>query len=104
LLEEIDFLAEIDGERVIDKFQWIIIGGESGNGFGKYRYRPMQIEWMAKINKDLKDNTNIAIFNKQLGTFQAKKLGLNDRHGGNILEWPKYLRIRQYPQSEAEVV
>jgi protein gp37 len=97
LLEQVNFLAEIYGKRVIDDFDWIILGGESGNEFGNYRYRPLQMEWLEKINADLKQNTTISVFNKQLGTYLAKKMGLKDRHGGEIEEWPEHLRIREFP-------
>jgi hypothetical protein len=40
---------------------------------------------------------HVAIFNKQLGTYLAKKMGLKDRHGGGWDEWPEKLRIREFP-------
>lgn len=78
---------------------WVIIGGESGNDTGKYRYRPCELEWIESIvdayhNHHLK---NTAIFVKQLGTHLAKSMGLKDRHGGNIDEWPEHLRVREFP-------
>jgi protein gp37 len=83
---------------------WIIIGGESGNENGKYRYRPCEIEWIEKIIEDYKStfecgllHREAKVFVKQLGTHLAKKMGLKDRHGGDISEWPEHLRIRQFP-------
>ena len=77
------------------KIHWAIIGGESGNETGKYRYRPCEIEWIEQLMKDLTPTT--AVFIKQMGTFLAKQLGMSDRHGGNINEFPEHLRIRDFP-------
>jgi protein gp37 len=74
---------------------WAIIGGESGNDTGKYRYRPCKIEWIEELISDLTPTTSI--FVKQLGTHLSKELLLKDRNGGNIDEWPEHLRIRQFP-------
>jgi protein gp37 len=78
---------------------WVIIGGESGNETGKYRYRPCELEWIESIVDAYKNHPlmNTAVFVKQLGTHLAKSLGLKDRHGGNIGEWPEHLRIREFP-------
>lgn len=78
------------------KIHWAIIGGESGNEKGQYRYRECKIEWIEELIKDLTPTT--AIFVKQLGTHLAKQLKLSDRHGGNIDEWPEHLRIREFPK------
>jgi protein gp37 len=75
---------------------WVIVGGESGNENGKYRYRECKIEWIESIIDDCKEN-DIPVFVKQLGTHLSKKLGLKSRHGKDINEWPEHLRIRQFP-------
>lgn len=75
---------------------WAIIGGESGNETGMYRYRPCTIEWIESLISDLTPTT--PIFVKQLGTHLAKEMGLKDRHGGDIDEWPEHLRIREFPK------
>jgi protein gp37 len=77
------------------KIDWAIIGGESGNENGKYRYRPCEIEWMQSLVRDLTPTT--AIFVKQMGTHIAKQLKMKDRHGGDIAEFPEDLRIREFP-------
>jgi protein gp37 len=79
------------------KIDWAIIGGESGNYNGKYKYRPCKIEWIEELIKDFTPTT--AVFVKQLGTHLAKQLKLSDRHGGDISEWPNHLRIREFPKS-----
>jgi protein gp37 len=77
------------------KIDWAIIGGESGNENGKYRYRPCEVEWMQSLVRDLTPTT--AIFVKQMGTHIAKQLKMKDRHGGDIEEFPEDLRIREFP-------
>lgn len=77
------------------KIHWAIIGGESGNENGKYRYRPCKVEWMEELVKDLTPTT--AIFIKQMGTYLAKEFKMSDRHGSNIDEFQDSLKIRQFP-------
>lgn len=84
------------GHKVKNLIDWVIIGGESGNETGKYRYRPCDIKWIEAIIADCQA-AGIAVFVKQLGTHLAKGMGLKDRHGGNIDEWPEHLRIREFP-------
>lgn len=81
---------------VIWHFDWIIVGGESGNNVGKYQYRPCKLEWIEDI-VSLCKQYRIPVFVKQLGTHLAKELNLSDRHGGNIEEFPKHLQVRQFP-------
>lgn len=92
LWQQVDMNLDISDLCNLD---WAIIGGESGNEKGKYRYRPCEIEWIEELIKDLTPTT--AIFVKQLGTHLSKQLGLKDRHGGDINEWPEHLRIREFP-------
>lgn len=80
------------------RFDWVIVGGESGNETGKWRYRPCKLEWIEVIVDQCLRN-NVPVFVKQLGTHLAKEMGLKDRHGGDINEWPEHLRIRQFPKA-----
>lgn len=84
------------GHSVKQLIDWVIVGGESGNETGKYRYRPCELQWIELIVRDCKE-AGVAVFVKQLGTHLAKQMGLNDRHGGDINEWPEHLRIREMP-------
>lgn len=77
-------------------FDWVIIGGESGNETGKYRYRPCETEWMEEIASSF-GSCGVAVFVKQMGTYLSKELGMSDRHGGDINEFPEHLKIRQFP-------
>lgn len=77
---------------------WVIIGGESGNENGKYKYRPSQLGWYKDIVKVCTES-NVPVFVKQLGTFIAKKDCLADRNGGNIEEFPPSLQVREFPKT-----
>lgn len=76
---------------------WVIIGGESGNDTGKYRYRPCEIEWMEEISEAF-SSCGVPVFVKQMGTHLSKVLGMSDRHGSNIEEFPLSLRKREFPK------
>lgn len=76
---------------------WVIVGGESGNDTGKYRYRPCELSWIESIVSECKEN-DVPVFVKQLGTYLSKQLKMSDRHGGNIDEFPEHLRIREFPK------
>ncbi len=80
----------------VKQFQWVIVGGESGNENGKYRYRPCKLDWIEDIVLQCIE-ANVPVFVKQLGTHLAKELKMSDRHGGNINEFPEHLRLRQFP-------
>jgi len=84
----------VDG--FIGPIHWVIVGGESGNDNGKYRYRPCEIKWIEDIVK-LCTLTKVPVFVKQLGTHLAKEMKLKERHGGDMEEWPEHLQIRQFP-------
>ena len=96
LLEDVD-LTELspNGDLSLERMNWVIIGGESGNETGKYRYRITEIPWIERMIQDVRNHSKAGVFVKQLGTYQAVKLGLKDRHGGNIDEFPSSLRIRE---------
>lgn len=79
-----------------DKIDWVIVGGESGNETGKYRYRPCELSWVEKIVNDCK-KYEVPVFVKQMGTHLSKQLAMTDRHGGNINEFPEHLQVREFP-------
>lgn len=78
---------------------WVIVGGESGNENGKYKYRPCKIEWIEQIINQC-ESCKIPVFVKQMGTYISKQLKMKDRHGGDINEFPEHLRIRQFPATK----
>lgn len=89
-------IGEIEWNELMNRLDWCIIGGESGNDNGKWRYRSTEIKWIEKLVDGSKKN-NVSCFVKQLGTYQSKLLKLKDRNGGDINEFPESIKIRQFP-------
>jgi protein gp37 len=85
----------------VPKIDWVIVGGESGNENGKYRYRTCKLEWIEGIVHQCW-KSRVPAFVKQLGTHLSKELNLSDRHGGNMEEWPPELQIRLFPGKEQQ--
>lgn len=86
----------VSQHELLMNIDWVIIGGESGNDTGKYRYRPCKLEWIELLVAQCKE-VKVPVFVKQLGTHLAKELNHKDRHGGNIDEFPEHLKIREFP-------
>jgi protein gp37 len=98
LLEEVDLLVrDSEGNRAIDAFKWVILGGESGYEHGPYRYRPCKLSWMKRMADDLKEQTEAKVFVKQLGTHLGNIAGMRGMHGDEFSKFPKYLQIREMP-------
>lgn len=95
--------VEFDEERhcLYMKYDWIIIGGESGNKTGKHRYRPAELKWFSSLINDA-HVCKMKVFVKQLGTGLSDELGLKDRHGGDITEFPEHLKIRELPKTNTK--
>lgn len=75
---------------------WLIAGGESGR---LDAVRPFDLFWAREI-RDACRTENVAFFCKQLGRRPVEEghdLRLGDAHGGNWLEWPDDLRVREVP-------
>lgn len=89
---------DISTSFYFNDLDWLIIGGESGNDFGKYRYRQCDQHWIYDLIHQA-HQFNVPVFVKQLGTHLSKKLGLDDRHGGNIDEWDQVYRKREFPET-----
>ena len=79
------------------KLDWVIVGGESGNDNGQWKYRKSRLEWYYNIVLQCKKN-GVPVFVKQLGTWLAKELQLSDRHGTDIDEYPDTLKVREFPK------
>lgn len=89
-----------------DMIGWVIVGGESGNENGLYKYRPCKLEWIEQIVNQCKE-ANIPVFVKQLGTHLAKELGVqkftiddiahNNRHGTMIESFPESIQFQEMP-------
>jgi len=78
-------------------YHWAILGGESGNDTGLYRYRPCELEWLEYL-VDVCKIAQMAVFVKQLGTYLHNELELRDRHARNLEEFPDSLKIREFPK------
>lgn len=83
--------------HVLPAYDWVIVGGESGNLKGIYRYRPCELEWIENIVKECRLNT-IPVFVKQMGTYLQKEMGMKARHGTDMNEWPAHLQVREFPR------
>ncbi len=80
---------------------WVIVGGESGP-----HARGMNLDWARSIVNQCED-AGVACFVKQLGArpfdtnpgnpIQHRELRPRHRKGGDPLEWPDELRVRQFP-------
>ncbi len=104
-------LSRIDSPSLQSRLDWVVVGGESGPGA-----RPFDIAW-ARALRDQCRAAGVPFFLKQLGAnvapvSEADKTGLllcpktggatpiltiKDRKGGDPMEWPKDLRVREYP-------
>jgi protein gp37 len=75
---------------------WVIVGGESG---ARDVVEPFHVEWAEELREHCR-KAGVAFFVKQLGSkpfMNGKPLVLADRHGGNWDEWPRKLRVREFP-------
>ncbi len=92
---------------------WVIIGGESGFDTEKGKtYRPCEMEWIHAIIKEcegiqlspphhFKNELEIPVFVKQLGTHLAKQFGFS-LHGRDPDQWPPHFQLQQMPGSEID--
>lgn len=81
----------LDGLRRID---WVIVGGESGP-----KARPCNVEWIESVVEECRE-AGVPVFVKQLGAKPMQNglpLKLADRKGGDMTEWPRRLRVREFP-------
>lgn len=95
LIGEIKISAMIHLLRV--KPDWVIIGGESGNDNGKWRYRACEMSWITNLINECVA-LDIPVFIKQTGTYIAKRAEMKHRAGADPSEWPDMLRVQQFPK------
>lgn len=91
-----------DRHGASERIDWVIAGGESGPGA-----RPCDVAWIRSILKQCAA-ARVPCFVKQLGAEPydlpmhvgdgSGRGGLRDRKGGNPLEWPEDLRVREFPR------
>jgi protein gp37 len=78
---------------------WVIVGGESGR-----KARPCDVAWVRDIVRQCRE-AGVPCFVKQLGSaprslpthVSADGMTLLDAKGGDIAEWPAYIRVRELP-------
>ena len=92
------FDERLDFHHYDNFIDWVIIGGESGNETGKYRYRECELKWIRDILDWCRHN-EIPAFVKQLGTHLATQLSCRDRHGKMLRDFPEDIRVRQFPEA-----
>lgn len=78
-------LLEDLGEIDLTGIHWVIVGGESGQGF-----RPMEQAWADRIIAQCREQ-GVSVFFKQWGGL-ADDAGGCLIHGGEIKEWPRVVR------------
>lgn len=79
----------------LEGIDWLIVGGESG----EYA-REFDIEWTRSLREQCR-TAGTAFFVKQLGAKPVEDgfpVSCSDSHGGNWDEWPRDLRIREFPK------
>ena len=69
----------------------MILGGESGRGA-----RAADLDWFADV-MERAQAAGVKVFVKQVGSALARRLGYEDPKGGDITEWPAWLRVREMP-------
>lgn len=91
------------GDAIVSQeLDWVIVGGESGNDTGDYAgHRPMEASWLAGIVRQLFDTP---LFVKQMGTDLARSMGLVDRHGADITEFPPHFQYQDFPKYNVPVL
>lgn len=82
---------------------WVVVGGESGPDA-----RPFDVYWARKIVEQCRAAA-VPVFVKQLGAkpyYSPEQdggtgcyLSLKNKKGGDMAEWPEYLRVREFPKT-----
>src|SRR5712691_8207073 len=96
-LDDIDAIRFISYEPALGPLKigaarpdWIICGGESGPGA-----RPMKRKWAQSLRDECAD-CGIPFFLKQIGSNNHRWGNIRGK-GDDMAEWPKDLRVRQFP-------
>ena len=86
------------GELDFSGIHWVIIGGESGPGS-----RPFFVDWARDLIRQCR-RQKVACFVKQVGhrpVVDNNPLKIYSLKGGNMADWPKDIRVREYPDTSA---
>lgn len=86
----------INIEQWLSQIDWVIQGGESGPNANTFH-----IEWAESLISQC-GSYRVPYFLKQLGSsvcWKGTQANYEHSHGGDWSEWPKRLRVRQFPPS-----
>mgnify|MGYP000629649282 FL=1 len=83
----------------LTQLSWVIVGGESGNGA-----RPFNPAWALSTVEQCQGQ-GVPVFVKQMGSNPTLRSGsgwgpVRATKGDNQDEWPKQLRVREFPDAE----
>ncbi len=84
-------LGPVDWSKRLSPFNWLICGGESIGG------RHFEPAWARDAIVAARE-AGIPFYMKQMGSSLAKKRDLKDWRGEDPSEWPRDLRIREFPE------
>lgn len=84
-------------------YDWVIVGGESGNLEGKFKARDCKLQWIDSIVQQCA-MAHVPVFVKQLGTTLACDMSLSDKAGAKMEEWPKDLQVQEWPKCYVKAV
>ena len=105
LLEAVDltglFAAHFENPASDAVLDWVIVGGESGPGARRF-----DLDWARSIVAQCQA-AGVPVFVKQVGSnaiwagTPLVAYDVKDRKGGDPLEWPADLRVREFPEARA---
>jgi len=91
-------LEKVDLQLLKYPTDWVIVGGESGL---RSQARQCHLEWILDVINQC-HSSKIPAFVKQLGTnphWRNKLLRLQHIKGGNFLEFPECVQVREFPKA-----
>lgn len=92
--------AGIMGVGMMNIIDWVVVGGESGPGA-----RPCDLAWIRAVVEQCRA-ARVPCFAKQLGSNPVMEPGpiswpITHLKGGDPMEWPEDLRVREWPPMAA---
>jgi protein gp37 len=84
----------VPSQGVMEKVNWIIIGGESGKNA-----RPFHLEWADTIIRQCRE-VGVKVFMKQVGSnafYRGQPFKTKSRAGSDPTEWPEWAQIQEFP-------
>jgi protein gp37 len=89
----IEPLLEDVGRLDLRGISWVIVGGESGAGA-----RMFDPTWAFSIRNQC-EAAGVPFFMKQLGSKVFGMPFIESAKGGDMTEWPEFLRVREFPKA-----